>query len=103
MRNTSGLWRDGLPGRPAGTPNCATREARTFCQCLVADPEYRANLERRWREGKLPPVLEQMIWAYAVGKPPQAFEVTARGPSLESIIAGTATRKDADDAHMAQQ
>jgi len=69
MRNTSGLWRDGLPGRPAGTPNCATREARTFCQCLVADPEYRANLERRWREGKLPPVLEQMIWAYAVGKP----------------------------------
>ena len=96
MRN-SGLWRGGSPGRPVGVPNRATREVRAFCQRLVADPEYRADLERRWREGKLPPALEQMIWAYAIGRPPQALQVTTRGPSLASIIAGTATTDDEGD------
>ena len=97
MRNTSGLWRGGSAGRPLGTPNKATREVRAFCQQLVADPEYRAGLQRRWREGSLPPALEQMIWAYAIGKPPQALQVHNRGPSLASLIAGTAPAEHYED------
>ena len=95
-RNTSGLWRGGSPGRPAGTPNKASREVRAFCQRLLADPDYRANLERRWRKGSLPPALEQMVWAYAIGRPPQSVDVTSRGVSMASLIAGTAP-DDADD------
>jgi hypothetical protein len=63
----------------------------------VADPEYRAGLQRRWREGSLPPALEQMIWAYAIGKPPQALNVHNQGPSLASLIAGTARDEDYDE------
>ena len=96
MRDTSGLRRGG-PGRPPGTPNKATKEVRAFCQRLVADPEYRAALERRWREGSLPPAVEAMVWSYAVGKPPQSLDVTRHGPSLASIIAGTATDEDDED------
>lgn len=88
MRNTSGLWRGGSPGRPAGTPNRATHEVRDFCQRLVTDPEYRANFEQRWRSGVLPPVLEQMVWAYAVGKPAQAVEVRATTLSWAQIVVG---------------
>ena len=75
----------------------ASREVRAFCQRLLADPDYRANLERRWRKGSLPPALEQMVWAYAIGRPPQSLDVTSRGPSLASLIAGTADDDDDDD------
>jgi hypothetical protein len=37
-----------------------------------------------------------MIWAYAIGKPPQALNVTNHGPSLAAIIAGTAPDEDED-------
>lgn len=98
MRDISGLRRGG-PGRPPGSPNKATKEVRIFCQRLVTDPDYRVALERRWREGSLPPALESMIWNYAVGRPPQSLDVTSRGPSLAQLIAGTATDEmdDEDD------
>ena len=64
----SGLWRGGSPGRPVGVPNRATREARQFCEQLIADPEYRAHFERRWRAGQLPPVLEAMVWNYVASR-----------------------------------
>jgi hypothetical protein len=96
VRNTSGLWRGGSPGRPPGVPNRANREVRGFCQRLVADPEYRKSLETRLCAGTLPPQLEALIWKYAFGKPPQAMDITAHGPSLASIIAGTAPDDDTD-------
>jgi len=95
MPNTIGLWRGG-PGRPPGTPNRATGEVRAFCQRLVIDPEYRTNFEQRWRSGELPPALEQMVWAYAVGKPQQSCEVTSSGVSLAAIIARRVPHDDED-------
>ena len=86
----SGLWRGGSPGRPPGVPNKATGEVPAFCQRLLADLEYRAEFEQRWRSGTLAPALEQMVWAYAVGKPQQSIEVSNRGLSLAELIVGCA-------------
>ena len=71
----SGLWRGGSPGRPPGVPNRATQEVRPFCQRPVADPEYRAAFEQRWRSGTLPPAMEALIWAYAIGKPGEYLDL----------------------------
>ena len=60
-------------------------------------PLPREFRKRRWRKGSLPPALEQMVWAYAIGRPPQSLDVTSRGPSLASLIAGTADDDDDDD------
>ena len=96
MKNTEGLWRGG-PGRFAGVPNKATGEVRAFCQRLVTDPAYRVKFEERWRGGVLPPALEQMVWAYAVGKPQQSFEVVNHSLSLAELIVGSApTDEDAE-------
>ena len=78
-------------------PNKANREVRGFCQRLIADPEYRRTLESRLCAGTLPPALEALIWNYAYGKPPASLDVHNHGPSLASIIAGTATDDDLDD------
>jgi len=52
-----------------GRPACRIRRrkgVRSFCQRLVADPEYRAAFEQRWRSGTLPAAMEALIWAYAI-------------------------------------
>ena len=92
----SGLWKGGSPGRPPGVPNRATREVREFCQRLVADPEYRAGLERRLRSGELAPQIEALIWNYAFGRPSQSIDVTSSRITLAELIAGT--REPDEDA-----
>jgi hypothetical protein len=74
-RDTSGLKRGG-PGRPKGTPNKATVEAKLACSELVDDPAYRAKLRKRLLAGKLPPLLESMLWYYAKGKPKETVDMT---------------------------
>ena len=69
-------------------PNRRRKGVRSFCQRLVADPEYRAAFEQRWRSGTLPAAMEALIWAYAIGKPGQSVEVTSRGLSLAELIVG---------------
>jgi hypothetical protein len=56
-------------GRPKGSPNRATVEAKQVCAELIDDPEYRSKLKKRLLAGTLPPVLECLIWHYAKGKP----------------------------------
>ncbi len=58
-----------IAGRAKGTPNRATVNARELAQRLVTDPEYVDGLERRLRQGELPPAVEAMLWNYAFGKP----------------------------------
>jgi len=56
-------------GRPAGTPNRVTLEAKEVAAKLVDDPEYRREFKRRLLAGKLAPALEVMVWHFAYGKP----------------------------------
>lgn len=67
MPRPKGLPKSG--GRKRGTPNKVTVEAKMACSEIVDDPEYRAKLRERAVAGELPPGLEQMLWAYAKGKP----------------------------------
>jgi hypothetical protein len=78
-------------------PNRATREVRAFCQRLVADPEYRAGLERRLRSGELAPQIEALIWSYAFGRPPQSIDVTSSGLTLAELIAGAREPGEAEE------
>ena len=73
-RNTRGLLHGG-PGRKKGVPNKITREAKAFCQGLVNDPRYIEKFTRAFVQRKLPHRIEEMVWAYAYGKPSQLAEV----------------------------
>jgi hypothetical protein len=98
-------------GRPKGSRNKVSREAQDFCRRLTKNPEYRKKLREDFirRKKSIPPQLEQMIWAYAHGKPvdqvnintdtqqaPTAFVlvlngqilVPARGEDTDQIIDG---------------
>jgi hypothetical protein len=72
-------------GRPKGSPNKVTVEARALCEQLVRDAVYQKRFIKRWRAGRLAARLEEMVWAYAFGKPRQAVDVSA-SRSLEDII-----------------
>ena len=73
-RNTSGLRRGG-PGRKKGVPNKATLDAKALAEGLVDDPVYLAKLTRDLRARRVAPPIEQMLWAYAKGKPKDVVEL----------------------------
>lgn len=51
------------------------KRAREVAIKIVADPEYLEKLKRRLILGIASPQIEQMIWQYAYGKPPDKIEV----------------------------
>jgi len=97
LRNIEGLWRGNSPGRPPGVPNRATRDARTLCQELIADPEYFASFQRRWRAGELAPVLEKLVWEFAFGRPSQAVTVSSGQLTLAQLIVGDVPEESSED------
>lgn len=76
----------GGPGRPAGVPNKATIAGRAFCQGLVDNPKYRAWFKREWEKGLVSDTMQQMVWAYAIGRPSAAPEDNAAGGSLLELL-----------------
>ena len=64
------------PGRPKGTPNKATAEAKVFARELVDDPAYRQKLREALLERKVAPAIEAMVWAYGYGRPKEFVEAT---------------------------
>jgi hypothetical protein len=82
-------------GRQKGTANRVTLEARVFCASIVDDPAYQARLRRRALAGTLAPVLEQMIWYYAKGKPSERMAVTDDAEIVRRLQAarGRATQR----------
>ncbi len=53
----------------------ARQEVREIARNFVDNPTYLENLKIRFQQGTLHPSLEQMLWAYAYGKPSQRVEV----------------------------
>jgi hypothetical protein len=76
----------GGPGRKPGVPNKATIAGRAFCQEIVDSPKYRALLKQKAEAGVLSDSLQQMIWAYAIGRPAAASEDNAAGASWLDLL-----------------
>lgn len=63
------------PGRPKGSPNKVTREAKELAHSLIlGDDEYLAGLFSRIKRGKAPH-METMLWQYGFGKTPDTLKV----------------------------
>lgn len=78
MKNTSGLKRGG-PGRPPGSENRTTKEARELAARMIEDPKYLTSLRKRLLGGRLAPAVETLLWFYAKGKPVERHEIGAPG------------------------
>jgi hypothetical protein len=74
-RNTSGLKRGGSPGRPRGSRNRTTREAKALAESILQDAAVQARLLADARRGKLPPAVMVMLFHYAYGKPKESVEL----------------------------
>lgn len=53
-------------------------EARAACAAIIDDPEYRANLAKRARQGKLKPQTENLLWHYAKGVPKTEIDINQK-------------------------
>src|SRR5687767_13956478 len=73
----AGSFKPGVSGNPAGkppgTPNRTTAQAREMAALIVDDPEYRSSLRARVIAGQAPH-MEPLLWAYAKGKPADRIE-----------------------------
>ncbi len=58
-----------LGGRKKGSLNKATRLGQQAAQAILTDEKYRARLRKRMIDYEPSPEIEQMLWAYAYGKP----------------------------------
>ena len=84
------------PGRPKGRLNKTTQEAQAFARGIVTSAKYRQQLKKQAEDGTLPPVLQQMLWAYYAGKPPEKVEVTGEdGGPMQVIFGGRFKPQDA--------
>jgi hypothetical protein len=62
-------------GRIKGTPNKTTTDVGAVARALVDDAAYREAFKKRFQAGDVPPGVEQMIWHYAYGKPPDSLQI----------------------------
>ena len=63
------------PGRPKGSLNQRTIEAKAFARQLVNDPIYLQKLQADLNERTVEASIEAMVWHYAYGKPKEFVEV----------------------------
>ncbi len=81
MARPKGLPKTG--GRVRGVPNKTTTDIGLACRTLVDDEAYRLEFAIRLKDGKLAPLLEKMVWAYAYGEPKKELALTgANGAPL---------------------
>lgn len=64
----------GGPGRPPGTPNKITLEARELVAKLM-DETYFEDLGKRMREHELHPMLEKFLLEHRLGKPKETIDL----------------------------
>ena len=63
------------PGRPKGSLNQRTLEAKALARGLLNDPTYRKNLQADLKNRKVEASIEAMLWHYAYGKPKEHIEL----------------------------
>lgn len=63
-------------GWPKGKPRPVSVEARKLVSEMVNDPAYQLRLRADFRERKLHPTIEALVWAYHLGKPRQPVDVS---------------------------
>ena len=74
-------------GKLGGRPKKGSRQAvARVCQRLVSDPAYQRVLRDRLLSGKLSPVMEAALWAYAYGRPTESLEIDARVAAVVSVV-----------------
>jgi len=56
-------------GRPKGTQNVLTNQAREAAARILDSAEYLLSLKTRANAGTLPPPVEILLWHYRYGKP----------------------------------
>jgi hypothetical protein len=71
-------------GRKPGTPNKNTTDVGAIARALVDDADYRVLFKARLHAGTIPPGVEQMLWHYAYGKPPDSL--TLRGDEDRPVV-----------------
>lgn len=69
-------------GRQKGTENKVTRDIRALAQALL-DEKYWKRTKKRLDAGKLNPILEKTIWAYAHGEPKKTLRIEGEVGVLE--------------------
>lgn len=64
------------PGSRVASRQYGQELGRLWAREILDDPEVRALMLARARQGELAPVVEQMLWAYAYGLPGEHRQVT---------------------------
>lgn len=72
-------------GRQKGSRNNASKAAKRLAMRLVTEPAYLALLRQRLLDGTLSPSTEQMLWAYAFGRPTHKAEVQTNSSVVISV------------------
>ena len=76
-----------LGGKLGGRPKKGSRQAvARLCQRMVSDPAYQKQLIERLRSGRLSPVMESALWAYAYGRPVESIDVQAKVAAVVSVV-----------------
>ena len=81
-------------GRPKGSLNRITKQAREFARKILDSEEYRNSIERRIGKDSLPGGVEVMLWYYAYGKPTEKVDVS---------FSETADLSDLTEAQLAER
>ncbi len=72
------------PGRPKGSLNQRTLEAKAFARQLVSSPTYLRKLQADLNERNVEASIEAMVWHYAYGKPKESLEVQCNLEALNT-------------------
>jgi hypothetical protein len=75
------------PGRPKGSKNKTKLEIAEIARQLLESREYRTSLRRRIIDGKSP-MIEQLLYYYAYGRPIERLQLIAPVMSEVNRLAG---------------